>query len=103
MIDFKNMARGTKLIDKDRDEHTFIAYVPEAGPHDCVVTLSGRSSIIGWGEDYFELAKQVRYMNVYPDGVTGMLEESVRDADAAAASHRVARVRVEFAPGQLDD
>lgn len=100
MLDFANMKRGEKLIDRDDDEHTFIAYTPEVKTGEPVVTIwEGR--VTAWGVEQFPVPTQVAYINIYRDldpDRCGTREE----ADERAFSTRIACVRVEFIEGQFD-
>ena len=46
--------------------------------------------------------KQVRYVNIYPNG-TVFDHKSKRDAENGAGTSRLACIRVEYEEGQLDD
>jgi hypothetical protein len=46
--------------------------------------------------------KQVRYINIYPDG-TAFAYKSQRGAELCAGTSRLARIRVEYEEGQFDD
>ena len=46
--------------------------------------------------------KQVRYINIYPDG-TAFAHKSKRSAEDGAGTSRLACIRVEYEEGQLDD
>jgi hypothetical protein len=99
------LTRGTIIKDSDGDNHVFLAYIAE---EDIVVSKwEGHRSVDAWPGDAFPEPKQVIYVNVYSSATaTGRYAANFSRAEAdtnARTTGRIACVRVEFTPGQLDD